>query len=291
MDEPFHSPNMETSQRLWKQMASQGIRVSINGAAADECFGGYPGMYHIPQLSRMLESGRLVSLHREAAKLSEAPAAPLSALYLSRLRKAVVHSIRTRFPGLDRKSPTVMATYARAGRVLGGAPRATLRRTENLDDLLLGNMTDWMMNYWLRSGHQNFMGVPVEVRAPFLDHRVVEFGFRLPTSFLMRDGWLKWIIREAVKDIMPDEVTWRRNKMGFPFPYETWLPANKQRFFAMVEGDECPHLDIDGLRGSYDVLAASDPTLLWRAMSVCLWWKRCVLGRPLEAALAGSARA
>jgi asparagine synthase (glutamine-hydrolysing) len=42
--------------------------------------------------------------------------------------------------------------------------------------------------------------VPIEIRAPFLDYRVVEFAFGLPISYFIRDGWLKWILREAMKE-------------------------------------------------------------------------------------------
>ena len=85
---------------------------------------------------------------------------------------------------------------------------------------MIDYMTDWLMNYWLRIDNQNSMGVPLELRLPFLDYRVVEFGFTLPMEFLIRDGWMKWLLRCAMEDLLPRDVVWRKRKMGFPFPTE-----------------------------------------------------------------------
>jgi hypothetical protein len=94
---------------------------------------------------------------------------------------------------------------------------------------------------------------------------------------------LKWILRKAVADLLPPEVTYRRRKLGFPFPLEAWLVENKANFFAAARGSsvDCPFIDQRKLAAGYDQLARANPTLLWRAMSVCLWWKRVVLGEEL----------
>ncbi|NNM26795.1 MAG: hypothetical protein HKO59_12565, partial [Phycisphaerales bacterium] len=148
------------------------------------------------------------------------------------------------------------------------------------------NATDWMMNYWLRSGHQSFMGVPIEVRAPFLDHRVVELAFTLPVEHLMRDGWMKWPLRVAMQPDLPAAVVWRRRKMGFPFPLDAWLAHNEPAFFAVAGDAKCPYLDVDALRHDYDRLRCTAPATLWRLMSLAMWWKRCVTGRRLEGEMA-----
>ncbi|HEX3678130.1 MAG TPA: asparagine synthase-related protein, partial [Galbitalea sp.] len=111
-----------------------------------------------------------------------------------------------------------------------------------------------------------------------------EWAFSLPLTYLVRDGWLKWILRQAVAELLPAEVVWRRHKLGFPFPIEAWLVENKATFFAAVGGSSvaCPFVDLRRLAARYDVLARTHPMMLWRAMSVCLWWKRVVLGEELE---------
>jgi len=142
-------------------------------------------------------------------------------------------------------------------------------------------MTDWRMSYWVRIDNQNSMGVPVELRCPFLDHRLVEYAFRLPLEYLIHDGWLKWILRRAMAPHLPADIVWRRKKMGFPFPLLSWLARRKPELLRALDSLDCPFVDMPALRQAYDPLRAGNPRRLWCILSVALWWKRCVQRLPL----------
>jgi len=62
-----------------------------------------------------------------------------------------------------------------------------------------------------------------EIRLPFLDYRLMELFVNLPSSFKLRDGWTKYVFREAMKADLPDEIVWRKDKQGFVNPQEDWL--------------------------------------------------------------------
>jgi asparagine synthase (glutamine-hydrolysing) len=66
------------------------------------------------------------------------------------------------------------------------------------------------------------MAVSLESRAPFLDHRVVEFALQLPLSMKMRNGQGKWLLRQVLYQYVPKELL-ERAKMGFCIPIEAWL--------------------------------------------------------------------
>jgi len=63
----------------------------------------------------------------------------------------------------------------------------------------------------------------VESRAPFLDWRLMAYAFALPVESKIRGGAAKYILREALKNILPDEVRTRRKKLGFPIEIYRWL--------------------------------------------------------------------
>ncbi len=75
------------------------------------------------------------------------------------------------------------------------------------------------------------MAASVESRVPFLDHKLVAYTAKLPVRMKIRGGTTKWILREAMKGILPREIL-ERPKMGFPVPLGRWL---RNEFRHMVD--------------------------------------------------------
>ncbi len=93
----------------------------------------------------------------------------------------------------------------------------------------------------LRYADRNSMAHSREVRLPFLSHELVEFALSLPAEYLIRDGWTKCILRRAMEDIVPHEITWRKDKTGFEPPQSRWMDRpeireiiqTQQKFFGI----------------------------------------------------------
>ncbi|RPI74859.1 MAG: asparagine synthase, partial [Desulfobacteraceae bacterium] len=66
------------------------------------------------------------------------------------------------------------------------------------------------------------MAHSLEIRLPFLDHRLVNFLVNLPVRLKMHNGWSKYILRKSMKEL-PEAIRWRRDKQGFSIPEEIWL--------------------------------------------------------------------
>jgi len=118
--------------------------------------------------------------------------------------------------------------------------------------------------YWLRSGEKNYMGIPFEARTPFLDYRVVEIATRMPTTYLIRHGWHKWILRKAMEDSLPAAVVWRRVKMGFPYPYERFFVNYRGIIDMILREARNPYIDFS----RFDRLRTD-----WNALSYILWYE------------------
>lgn len=274
LDEPFHSPNMRTNQSIWCSMAEQGIKVSINGGGCDEVLAGYPYEYWHPYLRHLLKTGKWRTFWREFSRCTEVNKPKERLKWLLLLAPPKLRVV---------KDPKYSITQDIDPFVSHGGHETNAAPSEEIHRRMFDNMGDWLMNYWMRSSNLSFMGVPVEVRQPLLDHRIVEFAYTLPLSYLMRDGWMKWLLRKACEGVLPDEVIWRRKKQGFPFPYGEWCRDSKERFFEMVGDIDCPYIDMTKMREHYDTICAKKPVYLWRLMCLALWWKRCVRGERLQA--------
>jgi asparagine synthase (glutamine-hydrolysing) len=275
MDQPVHGPQLAAHRRIWVAMREAGVRVNLNGAAGDELLAGYGSDYFEPYLRHLFVTGRLGRFAREFFKYSEDEDS-LNIHHLRRLYHLLPDSLR---PYRNR----VLEVPAREDPFR--APSGLVRRkgpAREINRLLLDTMTDWRMNYWCLSGNQNAMGVPLELRSPFLDYRVVESAFTMPLEYLIRDGWLKWIMRIGMEDLLPRSITWRRRKVGFQYPLNQWLPKSRQTLLRWVAASECPFIDQGLLAAGYDDILQRNPNYLWRILSVGLWWRRCVMGQSLD---------
>jgi hypothetical protein len=69
--------------------------------------------------------------------------------------------------------------------------------------------------------------------------------------------------------------------MGFPFPLRAWLQGSRETVLGTVRDAQCPYVDAGALEGHYGAFVAAAPATLWRVVSLALWWRSVVEGRPL----------
>ena len=93
---------------------------------------------------------------------------------------------------------------------------------KNLLDKILYADTKTYLQELLMKQDQMSMAASIESRVPFLDHELVEYTAKLPERMKIRRGETKWILREAMKNVLPSEIL-TRSKMGFPVPVESWF--------------------------------------------------------------------
>jgi asparagine synthase (glutamine-hydrolysing) len=90
-----------------------------------------------------------------------------------------------------------------------------------LGRLLYTDMKTYLVELLMKQDQMS-MAASIESRVPFLDHRLVEFAAGLPERMKLRGLTTKWILREAVRDLLPREILTRK-KMGFPVPFGVWM--------------------------------------------------------------------
>jgi asparagine synthase (glutamine-hydrolysing) len=92
-----------------------------------------------------------------------------------------------------------------------------------LTDKLWADVTKLSIPALLRYEDRNSMAYSLEARVPLLDHRIVEFAFGVPYQHKIEATWTKQIMRKATQGILPEVIRTRKNKMGYPTPFATWL--------------------------------------------------------------------
>lgn len=264
MGEPFHSPNQITNHAIWETIRGQGLRGVLYGAGGDEVLAGYPSEYGHPYLRWLTRRGKLVRAAREFIAF---PATYHSNVAKDWAIKALLTS-SSRIEDRIRMAPVPREidpfTIPQQDRRPTPAP-------SEFEARLNANLTQRLIPYWTRIDNQNSMSVPIELRCPFLDHRVVELGFRLPAEYLIHHGWTKWILRVALQHDLPDEVTWRRRKMGFPFPLDVWLTENKDRLLAILAERPSRFVDLGVLSRNFEQIIELNQIYLWHLLCLGMW--------------------
>jgi asparagine synthase (glutamine-hydrolysing) len=128
-----------------------------------------------------------------------------------------------------------------------------------------------LLPYYMRSNDHFTMAIPLEHRFPLLDYRVVELSQKFPIPYLFKNGWTKYVLRKAMEPYLPKKILWRRKKMGFPFAYRRFLSRHCQTFEPLLENLNAIGFPIDEF-GDYSKLISADPVLLWRLVSISIWW-------------------
>ena len=118
------------------------------------------------------------------------------------------------------------------------------------------------------------MGVSLEARVPFLDHKFVELVMGIPAALKTRDGVLKHILKKAVRGIVPEEVI-ARKKQGFGVPVYEWFAGKLGDFTRRELHSFCQQTDFFDPSEVTRVLAR-DPKRAWYLLNFALWWKQYI---------------
>jgi asparagine synthase (glutamine-hydrolysing) len=216
------------------RLAQKHVKVVLTGEGSDEILGGY-GRYQktlallkygekyeslTPEFLRRIVksgvSGLPRALNHKLKRTFLTQAADIESLYLDNF--AI-------FSGQMQEKLLRGETKERIGRTNPYFHQQNwLAGTDARDvlDKLLYADTKTYLHELLMKQDQMSMAASIESRVPFLDHRLVEYTARLPERMKIRGRDTKWILREAMKGILPAEIL-TREKMGFPVPIGAWF--------------------------------------------------------------------
>ena len=233
-DEPLAHPS-SVALYFVSLLASQHVKVVLTGEGSDELLAGY-GRYRKTILN--LSLGKFYHSVTPSI-LRDALHGGVKGLPTSNVRQKLLRSFLSVTPEIesiyfdnfavfplamqsDLLTPEVRAQIGPLDPYAG--VREVLSRTDAkslLDRLLYADIKTYLHELLMKQDQMS-MATSVESRVPFLDHKLVEFTCSLPERLKLRGGTTKYILREAMKNVLPEAIL-SRSKMGFPVPIGAWF--------------------------------------------------------------------
>lgn len=233
MDGPGYSPAVYPLWCLMQRARSEGVPVLLEGQGADESLAGYPQYAALELLAYAKGTypngwnlagllGRVRGMHATFS-----------------LRWAAAWMLRETLPELMswRRRRLGFQSLLRSGVEAPPPHEEAFSGGDPVHSRLLEDHSRSILPGLLHYGDAISMAHSIETRHPFLDYRLVEWLFRLPTRWKLRDGETKWVLREFLRDHGQQAIGNRRDKKGYPTPVGDWL--------ASEQGREIEHLLLD----------------------------------------------
>ncbi len=260
-DEPMVSSGPYAQYRVM-QLAHGKAKVLLDGQGGDELLAGYVP-YQYVYLRELARTRRLGQFRHETLSSGDI------------LLPLVWHRVTDRRRAVDpaRYCAPLLGDRKRAAEVR----EADRRVQDDLKTRLAQDLTLYSLPSLLRYEDRNSMAHSIESRPPFLDQELVELVLSLPPDAIVRDGWSRWILRESLRGVLPDEVRLRRKKIGFTTPEIRWLRAERARVQGILRSPSfCSrrYWDAPSIARAFKAVCdgeLEESPFFWRVLNIEAW--------------------
>jgi len=292
MDEPAAGPGL-FPQYMVSRLASKEVKVVLGGQGGDEIFGGYT-RFVIAYLEQALK-GAIFETSEEGEHIvslgSILPNLPCIKQYVPMLH---------RFWGTELFEPMDRRYFCLVDRSEGNLSTLSDDFRSNFDFERIYSRFDEIFNhpktlsYYNKMVHFDMvaslpallhvedrvsMAASLESRVPILDHRIVDLITRMPPSMKFKGAEMKYILKKAVKDILPSTILNRKDKMGFPVPLHLWAKNSVGDFFRdILLSPTCKDRGIFNLNEIEKVIEQEKEfgRRLWGLVNIELWFREFI---------------
>lgn len=232
-EEPFGSSSILVQYQVFELAKKNNVTVLLDGQGADEILAGYTPYYQTffnellkrnpteykAQLKYYLELQEGNAINPPARILEKQSG------FKEKLKKSlpalVMLNRLMRKSMFNERSGDINADFFREHK---SSPIPTFDYDEySLNSHLHTHSTSYGLGTLLRYADRNSMAHSREVRLPFLSHELVEFIFSLPSEYKIHNGWTKYLMRTTFEDTLPQEIAWRKDKIGYEPPQKEWM--------------------------------------------------------------------
>jgi len=263
-EEPFLGTSIFAQWRIMKTVKESGITVLLDGQGADELLGGYR-KYKLFMIKQLMGEKRYSAAYKEIiGGLLQNNRAYNFTMDFQKIKKI-----------LGAGTDTKMLKYIHKNFKLDYGCTTEHVFPQNLSESLYLDLRKYSLPALLRYEDKNSMSFSVEARLPFLDYRLVEYSAKLPLAYKLNNGWSKWVLRQAMKGIVPDRIIDRRDKMGFVTSEKKWINEKREYFRKVFENKNFLSSDYlnnkDILKDFDNIINGAETPYLWRFINLEIW--------------------
>jgi asparagine synthase (glutamine-hydrolysing) len=259
------------------ELAKGNVVVTIDGQGADEQLAGYHyffGFYY----KDLLKQGKFFRLLKEI-------------LAYTRIHKSLFAFKTFAFfllPGKWRirlKANDLAYLDKRFVKKYGGDSQIAdnLYGSGSLKEALI-NHFEYKLEHLLKWEDRNSMYFSLEARVPFLDYRLVEQTLATQSDLIIKDGWTKHLLREAMKGTLPEEIRMRVDKNGFMTPQDEWFRTAiwQEKIRTIIESDSFASrglFDVEAVKNQYQKHVKGEVQIakeIWKWVHTELWFRKYI---------------
>lgn len=257
-DLPVWSTSTYAQFRVMKMAAENGIKVLLDGQGADEIFSGYSHHYlsYWKELIHQKKYSHVLKSIRDSKATFPNGKSVLAKQYLK-------HFFKVSNPMENYFKKQVLQTQVPSSDPI----------FSNLNQQLFHDYGQGRLKSYLKAEDRCSMAFSIESRVPFADDiELVHELFSLSSEMKIKNGQLKYLLREAAKPYLPLKIYQRKDKIGFETPQSKWLIEGKERVLEEINSLK-DWLDIDRVNKDYNLLAVGRGYFLLRLLSFAVWQK------------------
>jgi asparagine synthase (glutamine-hydrolysing) len=220
LEEPTRCTSQYSQYNVMKLAGRHNYKVLLDGQGSDEMFAGYPYFYGY-YLYELLKKGRLGSFLSFVFKCKKR-------IPGKRWRESLIFLLAPR--SMKKKIMRNRSQYIKEDfyrRMLSKSwVFERIIDVKGLSEALHVHM-EYKLEQLLKWEDRNAMAFSIETRVPFLDHKLVEYAMTLPSEDIISHCYTKYVLRKAMEDALPEEIVYRKDKVGFETPESEWLKDEK----------------------------------------------------------------
>jgi len=279
-DEPFGSTSIFAQWLVFNRAHIEGVKVVLDGQGADEQLGGYDPFISLAILER-LELGQLMEGIAEFKRFSHYGRVSGNSLAIAAATRYLPYrttrGIGKRLGFASQNAGDWLNSDLISQMNIKDPFRPVTARRHSFQETTWDMVDRLNLPRLLRFEDRSSMAFGVEARVPYVDHELMEFALTLPSTYLIRDGKTKSVLRETGRFALPNEIVDRTDKIGFETDEKCWLEESRAEVLRGFD-EVIPQVSALFTRHTRDVIceqlsSRKFSSIPWRITSFLRWAK------------------